>query len=595
MASPDSSGLFALDSEDDHVAPDGGALDGSGDDGADTSAAQPASLADRRPLGRRGWLWLVAAVVLVGIAGVAWWVGSSTQSPDQAAARASEPVASWVTAPVEFRMLSATVIQRGDVRAEVTVDVGVPVSVEGDAVVTQVLVGAGDEATDGDRLVEVSGRPVFVMQGDVPVYRSLRPQMSGADVEQLQAGLVRLGFEPDTDGVFGEATKAAVAELYGEAGHDTVPVSATAEADLAAAEQAVRDSDGAVRDAQEAVAAAGSSSSAVAQAQVTRDQAARAVEDAEATRVEQIRLGEEEYNAAVRNRDRLANDPATTAAELEAAELQVRQVGTQLEQTRRSTADAVTSAQEALWVATVTYDELVAADPAAGAQADLDAAVVARDQAQASLDALRAVNGPIVPQGEIVFVPTLPARVLGAVATVGPLDAGGDPAAQGGGQGSGALVELAAGRLVVSTTIRPSEIGFARVGMPVELLDETTSTTYPATITELATDPTTGPDGQQGYSAVVTPDEPLPDGLTGANLRVTITAASTETDVLVVPLAAVSTSADGTSRVTVAAGPNDPDPVDVAVVAGISADGFVAIEPVGDGSIGEGDLVVVGT
>lgn len=592
MASPESSGLFALDSND-HVAPDGGAPDGSGDDGADTSGPHPASIAGGRRLGRRGWLWLVAAVVLVGVAGVAWWVGSSAQSPDQAAARASEPAASWVTAPVEFRVLSATVIQRGDVRAEVTVDVGVPVSVEGDAVVTQVLVGAGDEVTDGDRVVEVSGRPVFVMRGDVPVYRSLRPQMSGADVEQLQAALARLGFEPDTDGVFGEATKAAVVELYGSAGYDTVPVSATAAADIAAAEQAVTAADGVVRDAQDAVAAAGSSSSAVAQAQVTRDQAARAVDDAEATRVEQVRLGEEEYNSAVRNRDRLANDPATTPAELESAELQVQQMGTQLEQTRRSTADAVTSAQEALWVATVAYDELVAADPAAGAQADLDAAVVARDQAQASLDALRAANGPIVPQGEIVFVPTLPARVLGAVATVGALEAGGDPAAQGGGQG--ALVELAAGQLVVSTTIRPSDIGLARAGMPVELLDETTSTTYPATITELATDPTTGPDGQQGYPAVLTPDEPLPDGLTGANLRVTITAASTDTDVLVVPLAAVSTSADGTSRVTVAAGPNDPEPVDVAVVAGISADGFVAIEAVEDGSIGEGDLVVVGT
>lgn len=563
---------------------------------SDDESAVPDEAAPARGARRLRWLvWLVAGVVLVGVAGVAWWVGSSAQSPDQAAARASEPVASWVTAPVKFEVLSATVIQRGDVHAEVTVDVGVPASVEGDAVVTRVVVGAGDEIADGDRVVEVSGRPVFAMAGDVPVYRALRPGMSGADVTQLQDALVRLGFDADTDGVFGEATKSAVAAMYEQAGYDTIPVSPTAAADIAAGEQSVLAAESTVRGAQEAVTAAGTSSSAVAQAQATKDQAARAVDDAKAARVEQVRLGEAEYNSAVRNRDRLAGDPATPPAELEAAELQVQQVGAQLEQTRRTTADAVDTANEALWVAAVTYDELVAGDPAGGAQADLDAAVAARDQAQATLDELRASNGPTVPQGEIVFVPSMPARVLAAATTTGPVNSPtADPGA-GGPAGSGALVDLAAGQLVVSTTIRPGDIGLARVGLPVELLDETTSTVYPATISDLATEPTTGTDGQAGYPATITTDNPLPDSLTGANLRVTLTAASTDTEVLVVPLAAVSTSADGTSRVTVVSGPNDAEGVDVAVVAGISADGFVAVEPVDEDALVEGDLVVIGT
>ncbi len=118
---------------------------------------------------------------------------------------------------------------------------------------------------------------------------------------------------------------------------------------------------------------------------------------------------------------------------------------------------------------------------------------------------------------------------------------------------------------------------------------------YPATISDLATEPTTGIDGQAGYPATITADNPLPDSLTGVNLRVTLTAASTDTEVRVVPLAAVSTSADGTSRVTVVSGPNDAEGVDVAVVAGISADGFVAVEPVDAGTLVEGDLVVIGT
>jgi multidrug efflux pump subunit AcrA (membrane-fusion protein) len=81
--------------------------------------------------------------------------------------------------------------------------------------------------------------------------------------------------------------------------------------------------------------------------------------------------------------------------------------------------------------------------------------------------------------------------------------------------------------------------------------------------------------------------------LTGSNLRVTITAASTQTEALVVPLAAVSSAGDGTTRVSIVAGPN-ASPVDVAVDVGLSADGFVVVEPVVAGALGEGDLVVVG-
>ena len=52
-------------------------------------SAVPDEAAPARGARRLRWLvWLVAGVVLVGVAGVAWWVGSSAQSPDQAAARA---------------------------------------------------------------------------------------------------------------------------------------------------------------------------------------------------------------------------------------------------------------------------------------------------------------------------------------------------------------------------------------------------------------------------------------------------------------------------------------------------------------------------
>lgn len=533
--------------------------------------------------------WLVGLVLLVGIAGVAWRVGATAQSPSQAAAHAAEPLASWVTTPVELRALSATVIQRGDVRAEVTAQVAVPASVEGEPVITQIVVGAGDDVVEGDRVVEVSGRPVFVLAGDVPVYRSLRPGMTGADVSQLQVALVRLGFEPDTDGVFGDATKQAVAAFYEQAGYEPIPASPTADAEVAAAEQALSDMTSAVADAQASVDAAGQPASVVAQAEAAKLQAQRAVDAARAQRTSQVVLGEEEYNATVRARDRLAADPDTTPVDLEAAELAIRQVGVRLDDARRSTADAVATAEEALTVASLAYDETIAADAAGRAQAGLDAAIASRDLAVAALETVRSVNGPTIAQGEIVFVPTMPARVLTAATTLGSIN-NGDPTGQ---TPTAQLVVIAGGGLIVSTSIRPSDTALVRPGMDVEVLDETAGNTYPATISDISADLTIGTDGQLGYSATITSVTPLPDTLTGANLRVTITAASTDTPELVVPLAAVSSAADGSTRVSIVADPNAA-PVDIAVEAGLSADGFVAITPIEPDSLHEGDLVVIG-
>lgn len=538
---------------------------------------------------RRGLGWVVGVGALVVVAGVAWRVGASAQSPSQAAARAEEPAASWVTAAVEWRTLAATVIQRGDIRAEVTAQVAVPASVEGVPVVTQVVVAAGGEVAEGERVVEVSGRPVFVLAGEVPVYRSLRPGMSGADVAQLQAALGRLGYEPDTDGVYGPATKTAVAAFYQDAAYTPIPASPTATVDIGAAQQAVTDADAAVADAQAALDAAGQPASVVAQAQASMQQAQRALDEARAQRSSQVAVGEDEYNAAVRARDRLAADPTTTPGDLDAANLAITQAGARLDDTRRATADAVATAEETLYVATIAYNETVAADTAGQAQADLDAATRQREQANANLAAVQAANGPTVAQGEIVFIPSMPARVIAATSALGPISS--DPTITTAG---GGLVELAGGGLIVTTSIRPGDIGLVRAGMDAEILDETTATTYPATITSIAPAAASGTDGQLGYPTLITPAEPLPDTLTGANVRVTITTAATETPELVVPLAAVSSAADGRTRVSVVSDSNGV-PVDVEVDAGLSADGFVAVTPTKPDALHEGDRVVVGT
>jgi peptidoglycan hydrolase-like protein with peptidoglycan-binding domain len=541
---------------------------------------------------RRRFRWLATLATLVALAGAAWLVGVSAQSPEQAAARASEPPASWITAPVELRVLTATVIQRGDVRAEVTSTVGVPVSVVGDPVVTQEPLAAGEAVVDGARVVEVSGRPVFVFEGNVPTYRSLKPGMSGADVAALQAALGRLGLTPDTDGMFGEATKQAVADMYEQAGYEPVPVSATAAAEITAAEQAVRDAEAAVSAADKALqaAASGQHASVIAQAEAARNEAQRALDTALTDVDYQVELARQAYDAAISARDRLAAEPDVDPGQLDSARLEAETAGVHLDDVKRSTQNAVDAARDSLRVADLALLEARQAGDVEQAQTELDAANAGRDFARASLAALVAVNGPTVPQGEVLFVPSLPARVLAARTTLGGLEAPSDATSA---TDSSALLELAGGGLVVSTAVRPGDAGLIRRGMPADLLDETTGTSYSAKVSQIADEPVTGSDGQLGYPATVTPDAALPDRLSGANLRVTITAASTESAQLVVPLAAVSSGADGTTRVSVVESPND-EPVDVAVDAGLSADGFVVVRALDPSALAAGDLVVVG-
>lgn len=203
----------------------------------DRRSLPPAPLRPPRSRWRRGRAAALLAVC-VALIGGAWLIGSRTRSPSEAAANASAQKASLVTAPVELRTLSETVIVRGDVHPEVSTSIGVPGSVSTSPVVTGMFVKLGDRLTEGEKVADVSGRPVFVLSGAAPVYRDLKPGMSGADIAQLQAGLGRLGCVADSDGVYGTATKRCIDELYTNAGYVPVPTSVTESAGLAAATKA---------------------------------------------------------------------------------------------------------------------------------------------------------------------------------------------------------------------------------------------------------------------------------------------------------------------------------------------------------------------
>jgi peptidoglycan hydrolase-like protein with peptidoglycan-binding domain len=77
------------------------------------------------------------------------------------------------------------------------------------------LPAAGAVIGRGAPLFRVNDRPVVLMYGSVPAYRSLKQGVSdGPDVTELNANLAALGFDPDgaitDDESFGEATAAAV-------------------------------------------------------------------------------------------------------------------------------------------------------------------------------------------------------------------------------------------------------------------------------------------------------------------------------------------------------------------------------------------------
>ncbi|HEX3959989.1 MAG TPA: peptidoglycan-binding protein [Trebonia sp.] len=80
------------------------------------------------------------------------------------------------------------------------------------------LPAAGQVVRRGQVLYQVSGDPVVLLYGSVPAYRSLSEGMAGADVRQLNANLVALGYatssELDPTSDYFSAETAYALELY---------------------------------------------------------------------------------------------------------------------------------------------------------------------------------------------------------------------------------------------------------------------------------------------------------------------------------------------------------------------------------------------
>lgn len=179
-------------------------------------------LLDGTPLARRRRFLVVTATAAALVASGGLAISTLIRSPAQVAAETAPPPPSVLTAQVERKVLTATLVMRGrfaGARRYAFTPTSVAPTAHGPGgsvlVVTGVNTHAGAAVEFGAVLLEVSERPIFALPGAFPAYRDLKPGHTGKDVAQLQDGLKRLGYETwDSRGYFGTGTANAVRRFY---------------------------------------------------------------------------------------------------------------------------------------------------------------------------------------------------------------------------------------------------------------------------------------------------------------------------------------------------------------------------------------------
>ncbi|ACZ32159.1 hypothetical protein Xcel_3158 [Xylanimonas cellulosilytica DSM 15894] len=517
------------------------------------------------PRGLRGpRLVLVVAGVAVLCLVIGLVAGRFVVSPAQAAAEAAPPTAGPVTAPVEERVLSNDVVLRADAVYADAVDVRLETGeISGPAVVTGQVPDVGTELGPASVLLEIAGRPVIVLPGDLPVYRTLRVGTSGPDVLQLKASLAELGIDAGdvTSDVYDAATAAGADALYAKAGYPSPPPPEEAEAALAAARDAVRAAEAGVRDAENAVAAAGQGVGDVEKLQA--DNAVRAAER------------------------QLAQAQADAAAQ-EAAQRAAAEAGEPVPPEATVPVD-VAGAEDALTLARAERAALDQPRDTSAEQGALTAARQALTDAREDLEEARAQTLTALPASEIIYVSGLPRRVD-------------DVHVERGGLVSGAVASVSGATLMLEASVSASDAELLSEGA-VGGLTLSDGSAAQATVVSIGGqkagngDDGDGSDGERASSRVTVKLEPTDltpeqvEALRGENVRVTVSVGATDGEVLAVPIAALTAGSGGESRVEVQRAGGATELVEVTT--GLAADGFVEIVSAA-GDLAAGAKVVVG-
>jgi peptidoglycan hydrolase-like protein with peptidoglycan-binding domain len=163
----------------------------------------------------------VLAIALLGATGTAWYFAAQARTPAQRAEETAEPDDSVITVRVDQDQLISTLDFDAELNRTGDFKVTAPTAPEGAAaaLASKIPVKTGDEVNPGTVLLEVSGRPMIALEGDVPAYRDLKEGDSGPDVEQLQLALQQIYGTPKT-GTFDSRTASDLKKLYDHAGYD---------------------------------------------------------------------------------------------------------------------------------------------------------------------------------------------------------------------------------------------------------------------------------------------------------------------------------------------------------------------------------------
>jgi peptidoglycan hydrolase-like protein with peptidoglycan-binding domain len=519
-------------------------------DGADAGMVDAAASTDpkskkvRRQQSRsQGWgrllrgnrvIWVMAVIAVVAlVAGLA--LGRFIVSPGQAAADAKAPDAGLITVPVENRQLSNDVTIRGDATYADSVEVKIETGeIGGAAIVTGQVPELGATLDAATVALEVTGRPVIVLAGDLPVYRSLRVGVSGPDVLQLKQALNAVGIDPGTldSDVFDAATSSAINALYDRVGYPAPEGSEDSASMLRAANDAVASANESVAQAQRALAVAQGGASTV-------------------DRVDQDNLVRSAQRAVAAARD--SNDPY-----------------------------GIADAEDALALAIARREALLVAPDVSAENAGLAAARQQLTAAQEELESAREASLTYLPASEVLYLPGLPRRVDEITVSRGSVV-------------TGAVMRVSGATLVISASAAESDAKLIAEG-DVATLAMPDDSVLSATVTSVAPAESTDAEPSAGrFTVLLTPTDMTPEqlvALQGSNVRVTLPVGSTEGEVLAVPLAALTAGPGGESRVEVRRG-DDDETVLVEVTTGLAAEGYVEVTAVSD-TLEAGDLVVVG-
>lgn len=545
-------------------------------------------------------------------AGVGWFAGQRIKSPAEIAAETEAPEASLITVPVEARELSTSVVLRGQVEFDDVAEIPVNPSVSGSTIITNVPLVVGEDLIEGAVAIEVAGRPLIVLEGELPVFRPLAPGVEGPDVRQLEEALTRLGYDAGVvDEVFDNRTEDAIAALYRAAGYRPNEPTSDELAQLQAARDRVRSANSQLAEIQAGAAEGGISESTrlsldqqVRQAQdfftdaqaeraalltpataereaaETEEREARAAAELAAERVLTARAGThpdtaapvtpeelaefERINNEAYERFTAANDATPGARAIEAA--------IKLEQDR-----LVRDAETNLAIAVASRAETLSPPTGSSGVADARAEVSDANAALADLDAQ---IGTSIPTNELIFLPQLPRVVQQIFVETGDIP-------------QGSAMSVTGSGVVIRSSVSSADRALLTEGVEGVMDDTNLGISVPVRVAFVADTPGGQDVGEGRFGVRMEPVGDLPEDALNQNLRVTVPFQSTEGAVLAVPVAALSAGADGSSRVQVERADGSVDVVVVRTGLLARALGLVEISPV-DGDLEAGDRVVVG-